>query len=118
MQKPMYYVRKRFEISASHQLALPYASKCNYSHGHNWIITVYCRNEELDNWGMVADFSYIKEVITARLDHKHLNDQLTFNPTAENIAEWIFHQFITCYRVDVEESAGNLASFSMEDIAE
>lgn len=54
----MYYVRKRLEISASHRLELSYESKCAALHGHNWIITVFCRAEELDGNGMVADFTH------------------------------------------------------------
>ena len=41
----MYTVIKRMEISASHSLKLSYRSKCENLHGHNWIITVYCRFE-------------------------------------------------------------------------
>ena len=59
----MYTVIKRMEISASHSLTLPYPSKCENLHGHNWIITVYCRSKELNEYGMVVDFSQIKEVV-------------------------------------------------------
>lgn len=47
----MYYVKKRLEISASHQLHLSYESKCENLHGHNWIITVYCRAKDLNRDG-------------------------------------------------------------------
>ena len=82
----MYYVSKRLEISAAHRLELDYESKCTSLHGHNWIITVHCRAEELDHNGMVSDFTHIKELVVGELDHKVLNDVLPFNPTAENIA--------------------------------
>lgn len=59
----MYYVKKRLEISASHQLHLSYESKCENLHGHNWIITVYCRAKDLNRDGMVIDFSVIKNAI-------------------------------------------------------
>ena len=39
----MYTVIKRMEVSAAHSLKLSYRSKCENLHGHNWIITVYCR---------------------------------------------------------------------------
>ena len=38
----MYYVSKRMEIAGAHHLELPYDSKCENLHGHNWIVTVYC----------------------------------------------------------------------------
>ena len=68
----MFTVIKRMEISASHKLVLPYRSKCASLHGHNWIITVYCRSSRLNSEGMVVDFTRIKEVVTEKLDHQNL----------------------------------------------
>ncbi len=62
------------EISASHSLKLSYRSKCENLHGHNWIITVYCRSEVLNEDGMVVDFTHIKETVMGRLDHQNLNE--------------------------------------------
>lgn len=107
----MYYVTKRLEISASHALRLSYESKCENLHGHNWIITVFCRAEELNPDGMVTDFSHIKQAITERLDHQNLNEVLPFNPTAENIARWVCDSIPNCYRVEVQESEGNTAAY-------
>ena len=41
----MYTVSKRMEIAGAHQLRLPYESKCENLHGHNWIITVHCKSD-------------------------------------------------------------------------
>lgn len=109
----MYYVRKRMEISACHRLQLSYESKCEHLHGHNWIITVYCKSEMLNNDGMVTDFTHIKRKIHGYLDHGNLNELLPFNPTAENIARWVCEQVDNCYRVDVEESEGNSATYEI-----
>lgn len=110
----MYYITKRLEISGSHRLSLPYESKCTRTHGHNWIITVHCRSTQLTPEGMVTDFTHIKEKITTLLDHADFNDVLPFNPTAENIARWICDQVPNCYRVDVQESEGNTASYERD----
>ncbi len=110
----MYYVTKRLEISAAHRLDLNYESKCINVHGHNWIITVYCRAEQLDSNGMVTDFTHIKQLVKERMDHAVLNDVLPFNPTAENIARWIVDTVPNCYRADVQESEGNTASYVVE----
>ena len=99
----MYTVIKRMEISAAHSLKLSYRSKCEDLHGHNWIITVYCRSRELNADGMVVDFSHIKETVKGKLDHRNLNEVLPFNPTAENIARWICEQIPTCFKVEVQE---------------
>ena len=85
----MYTVIKRMEISASHSLRLSYPSKCENLHGHNWMITVYCRSKELNADGMVVDFSHIKRSVKSLLDHQNLNDILPFNPTAENMATYL-----------------------------
>ena len=107
----MYTVIKRLEISAAHSLSLTYESKCSNLHGHNWIVTVYCRAKELDENGMVTDFSHIKQNIQGQLDHKNLNEVLPFNPTAENIARWICEQIPACYKVEVQESEGNMVIY-------
>lgn len=110
----MYYIQKRLEIPASHYLKLDYESKCSVLHGHNWIVTVYCRAESLDANGMVTDFTHIKSRVMDRLDHKAINEVVPFNPTAENLARWICEQVPNCYRVDVQESEGNLATYTID----
>lgn len=120
----MYKVTKRMEIAGSHCLDLPYESKCQNLHGHNWIVTVTCAATVLTKYGMVIDFTAIKKLIHDRLDHKNLNEVFDFNPTAENIAKWIdetISQYLEdedeypydtyCERVTVQESEGNVASY-------
>lgn len=110
----MYFVTKRIEISAAHRLSLDYESKCANLHGHNWIITVRCRARELNANGMVTDFTHIKRAVMDRLDHACLNDVVPFNPTAENMARWICDSVENCYRVDIQESEGNTASYERD----
>ena len=74
----MYTVIKRMEVSAAHSLNLSYQSKCENLHGHNWIITVYCRAKELNADGMVVDFSHIKQTVKEKLDHRNINEVLPF----------------------------------------
>ena len=46
--------------------------------------------------------------------HKFLNDVVPFNPTAENIAKWVCEQIPNCYRVSVQESEGNVATYERD----
>ncbi len=110
----MYYITKRMEIAGCHRLELSYPSKCSQMHGHNWIVTIHCKAKELNQDGMVADFTHVKEKIHGYLDHGNFNELFPFNPTAENIARWICEQVEHCYRVDVQESEGNTASYERD----
>ena len=112
----MYYISKRFEISGAHNLKLNYESKCQNLHGHNWIITVYCKSKELDENGMVFDFAHVKSAITEKLDHRSLNDTADCTPTAERAAHWICEQLgEKCYKVSVQESEGNTAIYERDE---
>lgn len=113
----MYKVKKRLEISAAHKLSLDYESKCTNLHGHNWIVDVYLKSETLDSNGMVMDFTHIKRKILDKFDHKIINDVVDFNPTAENLAEYICRELAPyCYRVDVQESTYNIATYERDDV--
>lgn len=110
----MYYIEKTLEISAAHHLTLSYESKCTQPHGHNWIITVYCKARELNADGMVTDFGQVKNRLKEALDHKDINTVLPFNPTAENIARWIVDNTPCCYKARVQESANNVAIYERD----
>lgn len=110
----MFYIQKSMEISAAHRLNLSYESKCQNLHGHNWHVTIYCKAKELNQDGMVCDFTHIKKAIHEKLDHQYLNDILPFNPTAENMARWMCEQIPTCYKVSIQESDGNIATYEKD----
>lgn len=114
------------EIAGAHQLVLPYESKCSNLHGHNWVVTVHCMAYNLTDYGMVVDFTKIKELIHGQLDHKTINEVIPHkNPTAENMAEWICNKINSsgvfdtetgmCYKVEVQESEGNVATYEVDN---
>jgi len=90
----MYTIRKEFHFSAAHKLVgLPANHPCTQIHGHNYIVTVELKSEELNSIGFVEDYralSDIKTFFDEVPDHTFLNDKLTFNPTAENMAKYFF----------------------------
>ncbi len=81
-----------FYFAAAHRLPR-YEGPCFRLHGHNYKFFVGVEGEVDPATGMIADFGKIKEVVAeevlSRADHRNLNDVLD-NPTAENIARWIW----------------------------
>jgi 6-pyruvoyltetrahydropterin/6-carboxytetrahydropterin synthase len=81
-----------FSFAAAHRLPR-YEGPCFRLHGHNYKFFVTVEGDVDPGTGMIADFGHIKsvvdEVVLARVDHRNLNDTLE-NPTAENIARWIW----------------------------
>jgi len=86
-----------FYFAAAHRLPR-YEGPCFRMHGHNYKFFVAVEGEVDPATGMIADFGVIKDVVAqevlARVDHRNLNDILE-NPTAENIARWIWEALAT-----------------------
>lgn len=95
----MHTIKILTDFSAAHSLR-DYPGDCANLHGHNWHLEISVSGE-LDASGMVMDFRTLKEqtkIITDRLDHKYINEVKPFdtlNPTAENIAKYIFDELST-----------------------
>lgn len=62
-------------VCIAHKLDLPYDSKCNKLHGHNYTVRVDIEAQHVDTNGMVVDFTHVKEVIK-RYDHTCLGSNL------------------------------------------
>jgi 6-pyruvoyltetrahydropterin/6-carboxytetrahydropterin synthase len=87
-------ISKRFEFSASHQLAgLPEGHQCARLHGHNYVVELELNADQLDDTGFVLDYGELapfKRWIDDVLDHRHLNEIMAHNSTAENLAQWLY----------------------------
>jgi 6-pyruvoyltetrahydropterin/6-carboxytetrahydropterin synthase len=92
-----------FEICVEHTFAAAHAlrnyrGKCENVHGHNYRVQVGMEAHELDQNGLLFDFSDLKHRLretSAYLDHQFLNELKPFdeiNPSAENIAKFIFDE--------------------------
>ena len=93
----MYTIRKMFSFSASHILTgLEPGHQCMRMHGHNYVITVELKSYDLNDASFVLDYGKLKPVkdfIEGTLEHRHLNDIVPGQPSAENIAKWLFYKF-------------------------
>lgn len=137
----MFTVTRYHDISCGHRVC-GHENKCSHLHGHNYRITFCCAGE-LDSLGRVIDLSVIKEKLCVWLeehfDHRFLiwtEDpladallsldpkvvQVPFNPTAENIAEYLVTVVgpeqlrgtgVKLIRCDVEETRKCTATFTL-----
>ena len=64
---------------------------------------------------MVIDFTDLSKLINDRMDHKYLNDTMKLPITAENIAFQLWKAIYCCYKITVEETEGNEASYINHD---
>ena len=93
------------DFEAAHRLP-DYPGKCNRLHGHNWKVEVTIVGDKLDKLGMLIDFRELKlEVnkVIETLDHYYLNELepfLTINPTAENLAQYIYSKLANQLAID------------------
>ena len=131
----MYTVTKAVHFCYGHRL-LNHQGKCRHLHGHNATAVIHLESTELNELGMVCDFSeigdFIKAWINATLDHNmllHAADPvlpglqtagervyvMPVNPTAENIARLIFEQVAAAgfpvVEVAIHETDSSLASY-------
>jgi len=132
----MFRVTQNIDFCYGHRL-LNYSGKCRHLHGHNGLAVIELEGPELDDRGMLVDFSDIKNTVRAwiddKLDHRMIlnrNDPalafmeeqgeplyvLDDNPTAEAIAKLIFDytrsQDFPVREVSLWETPKSYASYS------
>ena len=131
----MYSVTKEVHFCYGHRL-LNHRGKCRHLHGHNATAVIRLEAGELDELGMVCDFSdigdFVKAWIERTIDHNMLLHEadpvlpglqaagervyvMRSNPTAENIARLIFDQVTEggypVVEVSIYETDSALASY-------
>jgi 6-pyruvoyltetrahydropterin/6-carboxytetrahydropterin synthase len=135
----MYLVTREIRFCYGHRL-LDYSGKCRHLHGHNGRAVISLAASELDNLGMVMDFSHIKRVVSSwiddNLDHKMILNRkdpilpllqrqgepvflLDANPTAESIARLIYDfthaQGFPVVQVQLWETDDSYATYRASD---
>lgn len=122
----MFTITKEFRFEASHQLkGLPANHQCSRLHGHSYRVEVVLRSPLLDKHGFVFDYNdlyFFQKYLDRHVEHRHLNEQFDFQPSAENLARhffnWILSYFATkqlnseiLYAVRVKETAKTVAEY-------
>ena len=110
------------QFDSAHNLR-QYNGPCENLHGHTYRVQVFYRGSELNEIGMLVDFKRIKAALNeviSYLDHRYLNDLPEFkeqNPTAENIAKFVFQRMRALldegvHKATVWETPTSSASYS------
>ena len=108
----MFQVSVEEEFAAGHALR-GYRGKCENLHGHNYKVCVTLEGTELDDIGLLYDFSDLKKAIhqtVGKLDHQFMNDVAPFdrlNPSAENIAKFFYEQITEFLSEHAHKKSGN-----------
>ncbi len=136
--KQLYKVTKVIDFCYGHRL-LEYEGKCRFPHGHNGRLEVDIESDELNELGMVRDFSEVKAIVKGWIDEnldyrmilncsdpmveffKEQNEPIYVidkNPTAEAIAELIFNYSLNhglpVTEVRLWETMSSYATFNLE----
>jgi len=133
----VYTVRTEECFDSAHFLA-GYDGKCKNIHGHRWRVVLEVSKENLDDGGMVIDFTDLKHELknfADTLDHAFIIEkgslryethkalleddfkivEVDFRPTAENFAKYIFDEFknkgYDVRAVEVYETPKNCARY-------
>ena len=91
----MFELNVEDEFASAHFLR-KYKGKCERMHGHNYRVQVSIKAGKLNKIGLAIDFGEIKaelKKVMEILDHNVLDELPAFkkiNPSAENIAKYIF----------------------------
>ena len=99
----MFEISVKSHFCGAHKLN-GYIGPCANLHGHNWEVEIFLRGTQTNRLGMLVDFKNVKEIINrvlVKLDHQNLNALPIFkktNPTAENIAKFIFDELFPKFK--------------------
>ena len=111
---------KEFKFDAAHFLP-KYHGKCEKLHGHTYKLRVTIEGQP-DKEGMIKDFVEVKKIVQEKVldkvDHSNLNELIP-NPSAENIAVWVWQQLkedLNLFEVQVWETETSSVTIGKNDI--
>ena len=116
----MFEIKIEDHFDAAHSLR-GYEGQCKNLHGHTYKVSATFKFEDLCDNGIAFDFVNAKKalkVLVNLFDHSHLNDLEPFkekNPTAENIAYYIYKEIKKkigeLYSISVWETSTSCATY-------
>lgn len=116
----MYELKTQMYFSAAHHL-LNYEGACENQHGHNWLVELFVKGNNLDKSNILIDYKILKKElkeVLEYLDHQDINELPEFkniSPSSEILAKFIYEKVkekisITS-KVSVWETSTSCASY-------
>ena len=105
----MFVIERSFSIAVGHRLS-KHQGKCKNFHGHNYKILVAVRAENLDDNGMVLDFSELDNIVKEfldKFDHSLIVNQ--DDDICNEISRTLIEHDMSVIRVSNEPTAENFA---------
>lgn len=110
-------IGKTFKFESSH--AIIGHPKCGQLHGHTYHLTVEVDDFINEKTDMVMDYHTLSEIVNrlviSKYDHKHLNVEMTCQPTCERMVFIIFFalqaEIPNLYNVILQEGEGGYARY-------
>lgn len=113
LKPKMILITKELSFNAAHRLPW-HQGECNHLHGHTYKLQVSVTGRLNEN-GVLIDFEDLKNIIQKTIielfDHKYINDIIS-NPTAENMAVYIFNLLQQAF--DANDANINIKLFSVK----
>lgn len=109
-------ITKKFSFDSAHKL-IDYKGKCQFLHGHTYLLYVTLKGCINRKTSMVFDFNAVKMVVEKKvlsvLDHSYINDIIK-QPTAENMAVWIWERlekYLPVYKIELWETPDSYVTY-------
>jgi 6-pyruvoyltetrahydropterin/6-carboxytetrahydropterin synthase len=113
-------ITKKFKFDSAHKL-LKYPGKCRFLHGHTYYLAVSVYGKLEKKTGMIIDFTMIEALVQKNvidiLDHHFIND-IVRQPTAENLAVWIWNRLekvLNLYKIELWETSDSSVTYYGKD---
>ena len=113
----MYRIAKEFTFAMGHRLSR-HGGACKNIHGHNYTVIVGLKSKQLNDTGMIMDFSDLKHIVNRFLDP--MDHALMFNKKDEKMAKKMkeIMPFLNILIVPYEPTAENMAKDIFEHVGE
>jgi len=106
---------RRIEFDTGHRV-IGHKNKCQYLHGHRYVLEITAMSEKLNELGMVVDFGELKTVMKDWID-EHFDHNVILHHDDKELGDFISnHTGQGVYYLDANPTAENIALHLKSDI--